>query len=128
MRGWAIIYSNPNKAALKDALTLFERALALDSQNVAQWEQAIDWCEKAAGSNPQFGGPLAYLAAANAWAGHAKDAREAASQLQKVSPGFTVQKSAGSHWSDDPTFNAQQQRITEGLRKAGLPEGDKSTN
>jgi adenylate cyclase len=256
MRGWAIIYSNPNQAALKDALTLFERALALDSQNVpamiglatslswranlnwsddragdiglaqetidralalqpqnssahnekgfvfeankqwapaiaeaeaaiaednnnavahaaagyrkmflgrgedgfvgveaalrlsphdpevpwwrwymcnlhthlAQWEQAIDWCEKAAASNPQFGGPLAYLAAANAWAGHIKEAREAASQLQKVSPGFTVQKSAGSHWSDDPTFNGQQQRITEGLRKAGLPDGGKKTD
>jgi adenylate cyclase len=31
---------------------------------------------------------------------------------------------AGIHWSDDPTFNAQYQRIVEGLRKAGLPEGE----
>jgi hypothetical protein len=30
------------------------------------------------------------------------------------------------HWSDDPTFNAQYQRIIEGLRKAGLPEGEKT--
>jgi hypothetical protein len=73
-------------------------------------------------------GRLAYLAAANACAGHVKEAREAASQLQKVSPRFTVQKSAGSHWSDDPTCNAQQQRVTEGLRKAGLADGEQKTN
>jgi adenylate cyclase len=44
--------------------------------------------------------------------------------LQKVHPGFTVTR-ARRHWSDDPTFNAQYQRIVEGLRKAGLPEGEK---
>ena len=47
---------------------------------------------------------------------------------RRSTPGFTVQKSAGSHWSDDPTFNGQQQHITEGLRKAGLPEGEKKTD
>jgi hypothetical protein len=45
--------------------------------------------------------------------------------LQKLYPGFTVQTWAGMHWSDDPTFNAQYQRIIEGLRKAGLPRGGK---
>jgi hypothetical protein len=29
---------------------------------------------------------------------------------------------------DDPTFNAQYQRIVEGLRKAGVPEGEKKAN
>ena len=60
--------------------------------------------------------------------GHDKEAKDAAAQLQKVYPGFTVQTWAGIHWSDDPTFNAQYQRITEGLRKAGVPEGEKKTN
>jgi hypothetical protein len=31
--------------------------------------------------------------------------------LQKIYPGFTLQTWAGIHWSDDPTFNAQYQRI-----------------
>jgi hypothetical protein len=44
------------------------------------------------------------------------------------SPRLTVQSRARVHWSDDPTFDAQFDRITEGLRKAGLPEGEKSTN
>ena len=34
----------------------------------------------------------------------------------------------GHSWTDDPTFNAQYARIVEGLRKAGLPEGEKKTN
>jgi adenylate cyclase len=65
---------------------------------------------------------LVHLAAANAWTGHDKEAKEAAAQLQKVYPGYTVQKYASTHYSDDPTFNAQRARIVEGLRKAGLPE------
>jgi hypothetical protein len=57
-----------------------------------------------------------------------KEAKDAAAQLQKVYPGFTVQTWAGIHWTDDPTFNAQYQRIVEGLRKAGVPEGTAKTN
>ena len=69
-----------------------------------------------------------HLAGANALAGHDKEAKEAAAQLLKVDPGFTVQGWASIHWSDDPTFNARYQRVTEGLRKAGLPEGEKKVN
>ena len=95
---------------------------------MAQWEQAIEWCNKAHAGAPENWYPLVDLAAANAWAGHDKEAKEAAAQLQKVYPGFTVQTWAGIHWTDDPTFNAQYARIVEGLRKAGLPEGEKKTN
>jgi hypothetical protein len=54
-------------------------------------------------------------------AGRDKEAKETVAQLQKVYPSFTVQSWLGIHWSDDPTFNAQYQRIVEGLRKAGVP-------
>ena len=89
---------------------------------LAQWEQAIEWCEKARAGAPENMYMLVQLAAANAWAGHDKEAKEAVAQLQKVYPGFTVQTYAGIRCSDDPTFNAQRARIVEGLRKAGLPE------
>ncbi len=92
--------------------------------HLAQWEQAIEWRGKSIASGNQSFFPFVDLAAANAWAGHDKEAKEAAAELQKVYPGFTVQTWAGIHWSDDPTFNAQYQRIVEGLRKAGLPEGE----
>jgi hypothetical protein len=96
--------------------------------HLAQWELAIEWCGKSIASDPQNWFPFVDLAAANAWAGHDKEAKDAAAQLRKLYPGFTVQTWAGIHWTDDPTFNAQYQRIVEGLRKAGLPEGEKKTN
>ena len=91
---------------------------------LAQWEQAIEWCGKSIAGNPQYLFPYVDLAAANAWAGHDKEAKEAAAQLRKLNPDFTVRAWAGIHWSNDPTFNAQYQRIVEGLRKAGVPEGE----
>ena len=68
------------------------------------------------------------LAVANAWDGHDKEAKDAVAELRKVDPAFTVQTTAGWHPSDDPTFKAQQARIREGLRKAGVPEGTAKTN
>jgi TolB-like protein len=96
--------------------------------NLAQWEPAIEWCSKSTVADPRYWPPFVGLAAANAWAGHIKEAQDAAAQLQKVYPGFTVQTLLGVHWTDDPTWNAQLQRIAEGLRKAGVPEGDKKTD
>jgi hypothetical protein len=54
-----------------------------------------------------------------------KEAKEAAEQLQKLYPGFTVQTFLSWHLTDDPTFNAQYQRLAEGLRKGGKSERDK---
>ena len=96
--------------------------------HLAQWEKAIEWCGKSIASGNASMFPYVDLAAANAWAGHDKEAKETVAQLRKLYPDFTVQSWAGIHWSDDPTFNAQYQRIVEGLRKAGLPEGEQKTN
>jgi adenylate cyclase len=90
--------------------------------HLAQWDEAVDQCNKAVAAGPQNWYPLVGLTAANAWAGHDNEARKAAAQLQKIYPGFTVDTWAGIHWSDDSTFNAENARIIEGLRKAGLPE------
>jgi TolB-like protein/DNA-binding winged helix-turn-helix (wHTH) protein len=96
--------------------------------NLAQWEQAIPWCSKSVAGLPEVFIPILFLASANAWAGHDKEAKDAAAHLQKVYPGFTVQTWVGMHWSDDPTFNSRHERMVEGLRKAGIPEGDKKPN
>jgi adenylate cyclase len=96
---------------------------------LAQWEQSIEWCEKALANNvKERGNALAALAAANAWAGHDKEAKDAVAELRKVDPAFTVQNMAGWGPTDDPAFKAQQARIREGLRKAGVPEGTAKTN
>jgi hypothetical protein len=66
------------------------------------------------------------LAVANAWAGHDREAKQAVAELRKVDPNLQI--GAGVPQSDDPTFIAQQARIVEGLRKAGLLEGDRKAN
>ena len=96
--------------------------------HLAQWEQAIEWCGKSIASGNQSMYPFVDLTAAYAWTGHDKEAKETVAQLRKLYPDFTVQTWAGIHWTDDPTFNAQYARIVEGLRKAGVPEGEKKTN
>jgi hypothetical protein len=95
---------------------------------LAHWDQAIPWCEKSIAGMPDVYFGFVILAAASAWAGHDKEAKDAAAQLQKVHPGFTVQTWAARHASEDATFKAQDQRIMEGLRKAGVPEGEAETN
>ena len=73
--------------------------------------------------------PYTDLAAAHAWLGHVKEAKEAAARVLKYDPGFTIQGwiegPLHDHSSDDPTFNAQLQRFVEGARKAGIPEGER---
>jgi tetratricopeptide (TPR) repeat protein len=124
--------SEDGVAAVETALRLSPRDPAAPTMqvhlcylhnNLAQWEQAVEWCEKALANNvKERGNALAALAVANAWAGHDKEAKDAVAELRKVDPGFTVRRAAGWHPSDDPTFKAQYARYLEGLRKAGLPE------
>ncbi|HEY1888330.1 MAG TPA: adenylate/guanylate cyclase domain-containing protein, partial [Roseiarcus sp.] len=109
------------------ALTWWQFDICHLHSHLAQWEQAIEWCNKSVASGNQTQWPFSDLAAAHAWLGHTKEAKEAAAQVLKYDPGFTIQGWI-DHWSDDPTFNAQLQRIVEGARKAGIPEGEKKTN
>jgi adenylate cyclase len=92
--------------------------------HLAQWEQSIEWCEKALANNvKERGGALAALAAASAWADHDEEAKKAIAELHGVDPSFTLSSlKRDKRGSDDPTYNAQTDRIFEGLRKAGLPE------
>ena len=92
--------------------------------HLAQWDQAIEWCERALANNvKERGEALAALAVANAWAGHDAEAKNAIAELQRVDPNYTLSSlKRGKRVSDDPTFNEQTGRIFEGLRKAGLPE------
>jgi hypothetical protein len=70
------------------------------------------------------------LCAASAWLGHDTEAKGAIAGLLKVYPGFTVQTFAdiAATITYNSTFAEQVQRIIEGLRKAGLPDGKKKTN
>jgi adenylate cyclase len=99
--------------------------------HLAQWDQAIEWCRKSIATDPS-GGAWVYadLAAAYGWSRRHAEAHAAVAELLKLTPDFTVQSWAafGPRLSDDPTYLREYSVIVEGLRKAGVPEGEKKTD
>ena len=66
---------------------------------------------------------LGQLAAAYAWLGHDKEAREAIERLHDLDPHFTaLTYQTNAETRDNPTYQAQATRAAEGMRKAGVPE------
>ena len=90
--------------------------------HLARYSEAIPWCLKSVAAGPLW---LAYvdLAAGYAWIGQKKEAKNAISELLKLKPNYTVRAWATAGFSDNPEFLVEYQKIVEGLRKAGLPEG-----
>ncbi len=84
--------------------------------------QAVDWLSKAAEADPAFGITFAWLAAAHVQLGQAAPAQEALRNFLRLNPGFTVKKLIAVQPSSNPAFLAQVERLSDGLRKAGLPE------
>ncbi|HKN31327.1 MAG TPA: dienelactone hydrolase family protein [Roseiarcus sp.] len=143
-RNFALAYAEISNTLLmlgraEEAIKPAEQALRLNphdsSQNtagwyylcnayahLAQWEKAIGWCEKSAASNPSNFWPYFDLAAANGWLGRPSEASAAVAELHKLKPGFTVQDYLALPHPDNAKWKSEDQRIVEGLRKAGLPE------
>ena len=89
-----------------------------------QDDQAIEWLRRAVAAAPQWPLPQALLAAALAVTGHEAEARETLKRYLSLSGtrARTVAQWQGQMPSDNPVFLAYAARLTEGLRKAGLPE------
>ena len=109
---------SPHDPALKS--WLFHMCHAFT--HLARYSEAIPWCLKSVAAGPLW---LAYvdLAAGYAWIGQKKEAKNAISELLKLKPNYTVRAWATAGFSDNPEFLVEYQKIVEGLRKAGLPEG-----
>lgn len=103
------------------ALNIWYFSICHAHSHLAHDEAAVEWCNRAVATGPYW---VAYvdLASAYAWQGHDAEAHAAVIKLRELVPGYTVDRWAHEGWSDDPTFLAQYERITAGLRKAGLPE------
>jgi class 3 adenylate cyclase/TolB-like protein len=107
---------------------LWENDMCDAYMHMAQWEKAVEWCQKSIATSEGLWWPYADLAAANGWLGREAEAKLAIEGLHKLKPGFTVQDFVESTPSDNQQFQRERARITEGLRKAGLPEGEKKTD
>ena len=63
------------------------------------------------------------LAAVLARLGDLNEARGAVQAGLARNPSFTIRRLRVGSWSDNPTYLAWRERIYEGMRMAGVPEG-----
>ena len=83
-------------------------------------EEAVMWLRRSIDANPNSPFGHLFLAAALANLNRLDEARTQAQAGLVLSPGFTLRRWVPE--SDDPTYQAQMKRITDGFRKAGVPE------
>ncbi|MGH6989050.1 MAG: hypothetical protein ACREE3_04070 [Stellaceae bacterium] len=88
-------------------------------------EEAVQWLRRAIEGNRNFSIVHFFLASALAFVGRRDQAQAAVEAGLSVDPAFTIRRFHANAVaaSDDPTFLAQRERIIEGMRKAGVPEG-----
>jgi TolB-like protein/Flp pilus assembly protein TadD len=88
-------------------------------------DQAVAWLRRSIESNRNFPQAHFYLGVALARLGRLDEARSAVKAGLALNPALTVSRlnATLTTASDDPTFLAGCERLLEGLRKAGLPEG-----
>jgi tetratricopeptide (TPR) repeat protein len=86
-------------------------------------EGSIVWLRRSIEMNRNH--PLAhfYFAAATALLVRQGDARSSLHEGLGLNPTFTLARFRAGASSDDPTYLAQRERVIEGMRKAGVPEG-----
>ena len=84
--------------------------------------EAIEVLTRSVEGNPRSAFGRLFLACALGLSGRAAEARPHVAELQRMQPGFTIERMRAREPSDEPVFLAQRQRIYEGLRRAGLPE------
>ena len=109
----------------------FNKGMTPDNISQARsYEQAVSWFRRAIEANRNYPLPHFELAAALAQLGRIDEARSCAKAGLALNPDFTIARirAARASFSDDPTYVAEHERIFEGMRKAGLPEGEKTTN
>lgn len=89
--------------------------------HLGHWQEGIEWCERSISH-----GPLWYtyvdLAASYGWLGRTEEAQRVIDKLLAMRPGYTAQKWDAYTYSASDIALEEHHRITEGLRKAGLPE------
>jgi TolB-like protein len=86
-------------------------------------EDAIAWLRRGIEANRNLPVGHFFLAAALAAVNRLDDARNAARAGLALDPGFTIRRFRASAASDNRIYLARRERIYEGMRHAGVPEG-----
>ena len=81
------------------------------------------WFRRGIDANRNFAGGHFFLASALALLGRLDEARAAVQAGLALDPTFTVRRYRSGPSTDNPTYLAGRERMYEGMRKAGVPEG-----
>jgi TolB-like protein/tetratricopeptide (TPR) repeat protein len=85
--------------------------------------EAVSWLRRSTEANRNFHLAHISLAAALALTGALDEARTAATTGLALNSGFTIRRLLAAQQSDNPIYLAGLQRLCEGWRLAGVPEG-----
>jgi hypothetical protein len=86
-------------------------------------EEAVAWLNRSVELSPSIPYTHFLLSAALAHIGRIKDAREAARAGLELNPSFTLARYRSSPLGDNPVYLSGRERVYEGFRIAGVPEG-----
>jgi TolB-like protein/class 3 adenylate cyclase/tetratricopeptide (TPR) repeat protein len=105
------------------ALSTWYRMMGVANVFLGRYERAVEHLRRSAGMNPRQTMAHLFLAAALALTGRMAEAAEARDAGLKLDPNFSVAKYRDDRRGDHPVYLQQRERVYEGLRKAGVPEG-----
>jgi len=98
-------------------------AIGIAKSQMGADAEALAWLRRSIEANPN--NPMAhfFLAAVLARLGDLNEAKAAVQAGLARNPSFTIRRFRAGSWSDNQTYVAWRERMNEGLRMAGLPEG-----
>ena len=99
------------------------QAVGLAKLHLGADAEAVGWFRRSIEANRNCPPAHLSLAAALALIGVPDEARTAAKAGLALSPGLTIRRGLASRFSDNPTYRAGWERLCEGARLAGVPEG-----
>jgi TolB-like protein/Tfp pilus assembly protein PilF len=86
-------------------------------------EEAVGWFRRGIDANRNFAGGHFFLASALALLGRLDEARAAVQAGLALDPTFTIRRYRLGAATDNTTYLAGRERMYEGMRKAGVPNG-----
>ncbi len=97
--------------------------IAFAKLHLGAYEEALDLYRRSKELNPNYATGRFNLAATLVELGRLDEARAEVQAGLALNPGFTIRRYRAGAQSDNPLFLKRRERIIEGMRKAGVPEG-----
>ncbi len=93
--------------------------LGMANYSLKRYGEAVRLCRECVSRLPNLLPPHVTLAAAYAQSGQLQEARAETAEVQRIDPGFTIERAKHLVVYKDPK---DAEHFIDGLRKAGLPE------